>query len=185
MINQLIARILLLSIAFSVEAYADKYVTLLEGDRMEIPEGKTALIVFVGGQEQTEIQYEQGPSNFVRFFLNATNSRTTNEGTFTSGPSSENPLPLVGPALLITLSDIYDGKGIISIRLVDTVFLTQKNNGLTLPSSTVVIPQNSSAPIDIILESSVDLVTWNSALPGKYSADDSDRFFRVRADSNE
>jgi len=49
------------------------------------------------------------------------------------------------------------------------------------PSNTVVIPENSSGPVRVILESSVDLVTWTEALPGVYSAATTKRFFRLRA----
>ena len=47
-------------------------------------------------------------------------------------------------------------------------------------SQVVVIPQNATAPADIILESSTDLITWIAALPGSYSPAGSNRFFRVR-----
>jgi len=36
------------------------------------------------------------------------------------------------------------------------------------PSNAVVVPDDSGAPVQIILESSTDLVTWTAALPGTY-----------------
>ena len=53
-----------------------------------------------------------------------------------------------------------------------------------LPSNTVVIPSDANGNIEIILESSVDLVTWTAALPGVYGGTDDKRFFRVRAVSH-
>ena len=47
-------------------------------------------------------------------------------------------------------------------------------------SQVVVIPQNASAPADIILESSTDLITWTAAVAGSYAPSTSNRFFRVR-----
>jgi hypothetical protein len=52
------------------------------------------------------------------------------------------------------------------------------------PSNSVVIPSDSSGPVEIILESSVDLISWAAALPGTYGASTERRFFRLRAVSN-
>ena len=51
----------------------------------------------------------------------------------------------------------------------------------TIPSNAVVIPSDSSGPVQIILESSEDMVNWNSANPGTYGASTNERFFRIRA----
>jgi hypothetical protein len=51
----------------------------------------------------------------------------------------------------------------------------------SVPSNTVVIPADASGTVNIILESSTDLVTWTAALPGSYGSSTSKRFFRVRA----
>lgn len=50
-----------------------------------------------------------------------------------------------------------------------------------IPSNAVVIPADATGPVQIILESSVDLITWNAALPGTYAGSTTNRFFRVRA----
>lgn len=50
-----------------------------------------------------------------------------------------------------------------------------------LPSNSVVIPTDATGPVAIVLESSVDLVTWTAADPGTYSPTVLNRFFRVRA----
>ena len=49
------------------------------------------------------------------------------------------------------------------------------------PSSSVVVPSDSGGPVTIILESSVDLISWTTALPGAYGTTTTNRFFRVRA----
>ena len=49
------------------------------------------------------------------------------------------------------------------------------------PVNTVVIPTDANGAVEIILESSVDLVNWTAATPGQYSAATENRFFRVRA----
>ena len=60
---------------------------------------------------------------------------------------------------------------------------TSSSGGSTsnLPSNTVVIPTDASGPVEIIMESSKDLVNWTRAEPGTYGADTPKRFFRVRA----
>lgn len=47
--------------------------------------------------------------------------------------------------------------------------------------SAVVIPEDASGPVEIILESSTDLVNWTAANPGTYGSSTEKRFFRVRA----
>jgi len=51
----------------------------------------------------------------------------------------------------------------------------------TIPTSAVVIPTDATGPVNVILESSTDLVTWTAANPGTYGASTTKRFFRVRA----
>ena len=49
------------------------------------------------------------------------------------------------------------------------------------PSTAVVIPTDATGPVNIVLESSPDLVNWTGALPGTYGSTTTNRFFRVRA----
>jgi len=49
------------------------------------------------------------------------------------------------------------------------------------PSTAVVIPVDATGPVNIVLESSPDLVNWTGALPGTYGSSSTNRFFRVRA----
>ncbi len=51
----------------------------------------------------------------------------------------------------------------------------------SIPSSAVVIPTDASGPVQIILESSQDMINWNATNPGTYGASESERFYRVRA----
>ena len=55
------------------------------------------------------------------------------------------------------------------------------NTSPSLPSNTVVIPTDASGPVEIVMESSKDLVNWTRAEPGTYGADTPKRFFRIRA----
>jgi hypothetical protein len=51
----------------------------------------------------------------------------------------------------------------------------------TIPANAVVIPTDATGPVQIVLESSGDLVNWTSSLPGTYGNTYTNRFFRVRA----
>jgi hypothetical protein len=90
---------------------------------------------------------------------------------YTPGPPT-----IAGPATLtLSCSNIYP------------VFCSVELTGPTeqvMPSTAVVIPADSGGPVNITLESSVDLITWVSALPGTYGTSTTNRFFRVRAQRN-
>ena len=47
-------------------------------------------------------------------------------------------------------------------------------------SQVAVIPNDPNGQFEVILESSVDLVTWNVAKPGTFGGDTPRRFFRTR-----
>jgi hypothetical protein len=51
-----------------------------------------------------------------------------------------------------------------------------------IPADAIVIPASATGNVQIILESSPDLVNWTAASPGTYGASaGTNRFFRVRA----
>ena len=87
---------------------------------------------------------------------------------------------IVGPCLIELSADPYHQgylvRGVVSYKITRA---SESNN--SLPANTVVIPSDSSGPVEIILESSEDMVNWNSANPGSYGASTNERFFRVRA----
>ena len=67
-------------------------------------------------------------------------------------------------------------------KLDDYSQASSSNSSLsTIPLNAVVIPSDSSGPVQIILESSEDMVNWNSANSGTYGASNNERFFRIRA----
>jgi hypothetical protein len=85
------------------------------------------------------------------------------------------PLPVVvGPATIL-LNSWYGGPVLCTIEVSNP-------SDSFVPSNAVVIPADSGGPVNIILESSVDLVNWTAALPGTYGTSTTKRFFRVRAE---
>ncbi|MDA0813029.1 MAG: hypothetical protein O3C21_11670 [Verrucomicrobia bacterium] len=62
-------------------------------------------------------------------------------------------------------------------RIIDNV-----STAATQTGQTVVIPEDAEGDVEIILESSKDLVTWTAATPGTYNSQTTEqRFFRLRA----
>ena len=52
------------------------------------------------------------------------------------------------------------------------------------PFSAVALSPGQTGPYSVALETSIDLVTWESALPGAYGSATPRRFFRVRLVAN-
>ena len=100
------------------------------------------------------------------------------------------PFPIVGVPAFAGPASIYveSAPGVLTGTNTNsgicTFFITRLGDqalGNFVPSNAVVIPNDSGGPVQIILESSSDLVTWTAATPGSYGAETDKRFFRVRA----
>ena len=93
------------------------------------------------------------------------------------GPQGEQgPIGLTGPQGPQGIQGEIGPQGSSSTSSTDSSSFTNM-----IPSSAVVIPSDSSGPVQIILESSEDMVNWNSANPGTYGGSTNERFFRIRA----
>jgi hypothetical protein len=85
-------------------------------------------------------------------------------------------LPIVtGPSSIAIDGGVSGDFGMCTIEVSD-------QSQCFTPSTAVVIPADSNGPVNIILESSTDLITWTAALPGTYGTSTQKRFFRVRAE---
>ena len=124
-----------------------------------IPAGKTMEVISMTGSVQLNVAF--GNANY-----------TGNFDGYAYAPLSTGSL--VGPATI--LAESTGGFRLVTFRLKDNTSTTQ-----TVPTSAVVIPTDATGPVDVILESSTDLVNWTQANPGTYGASTTKRFFRVRA----
>ena len=88
---------------------------------------------------------------------------------------------ITGPAKIYTGVDNPNGYQMEAVMEYALKTPTNPSSVTTTPTGAVVIPTNANGAVEIILESSVDLVNWNAATPGQYSAATENRFFRVRA----
>jgi len=89
-------------------------------------------------------------------------------------------LPTIAGPATIQLS-VTIPAGANSVKALCTLKITRAADEIR-PSTAVVVPADSAGPVNIILESSVDLITWTPALPGSYGSTTQKRFFRVRAE---
>ena len=103
------------------------------------------------------------------------------EGSLINGTSNAK---IAGPATVKFVNSPNWLNDVEYILIPDVVSYEMSDNEsvqLSKPSNAVVIPADSIGPIEIVLESSKDLITWTAAEPGIYGATDQKRFFRVRA----
>jgi hypothetical protein len=109
-------------------------------------------------------------------------------GNAADGTQIKLPYPSTGPFQIFT--------GLTNISLLAeniaecaTLQITTPCSGIVVsnyvPADAIVIPASTTGNVQIILESSIDLVNWTAANPGTYSSSSAtNRFFRVRAAVN-
>lgn len=79
--------------------------------------------------------------------------------------------PIAGPIWIL-----LEQGAVVSYRI-----RSNTSSSTSTPANAVVIPTDATGSVQIILESSTDLVTWTQANPGTYGASTAKRFFRIRA----
>jgi len=112
--------------------------------------------------------------------VGGTNVAAYNMGDFS--PFGGAPV-VAGPATL-RLTATVSGNVIGSGTAFCAVEITSAEDTF-IPSNAVVVPADAGGPVNIILESSVDLVSWTPTLPGTYGTNTVKRFFRVRAERSQ
>jgi hypothetical protein len=111
-----------------------------------------------------------------RITLDVTVPHGTNFETCSLDRSVDKAPVIAGPATIQLNVNNASARSLCTLR-IDTDNCSQP----AITSTSVVIPSDANGPVNILLESSADLITWNSALPGTYGTTQANRFFRVRA----
>jgi hypothetical protein len=99
-----------------------------------------------------------------------------------SGASSQNVISSQIPQVVTGVTNIYlyGTVGWATFRIETPATTSAVSN--YVPADAVVISASVTGNVQIILESSPDLVNWTAANPGTYGASaGTNRFFRVRA----
>jgi hypothetical protein len=87
------------------------------------------------------------------------------------------------PQIATGMTNITVGFGSATFQITTPACANVVSN--YVPADAIVIPASATGNVQIILESSIDLVNWTAANPGTYSASSAtNRFFRVRGVSN-
>jgi hypothetical protein len=92
-----------------------------------------------------------------------------------AGTNTTSKVVVAGPKTLVITTPNNDGL-VLTYQLTTVSTVATQN----VASQVVVIPENASAPVDVIFESSTDLTNWTAAVAGSYAPSTSKRFFRVR-----
>lgn len=129
----------------------------------------TASITVRSG-ETLKVLFSAVQNNTVTFKINGL--------TFWRNSSSDpNLIPVfVGPG---TLSMISEDLGSSSYGAI-TAQITRTDEPF-VPNGAVLVPADSAGPVNVLLESSTNLVAWHAALPGTYGTTSQNQYFRVRA----
>jgi len=97
-----------------------------------------------------------------------------------TNPANDPGLQMSYPSTFTGLTNItISSTGAAEVTLK---VLTPSTNAITYtPVNSVVIPSDATGPVNIILQSSSDMVNWVPSMPGTYGNTYSNRFFRVIA----
>ena len=149
-------------------AYAQQLYTRVinSGESIYVEDNKTAEIVFASGGLTFQSSYS--PASLPIYFSESSKYPFYFAPSYNSGPTSG------------SIRGSSDANTTVTYRIIDSVAVGSSTTNY-IPASAVVIPADSTGSVRIILESSVDLITWTEANPGTYGSSTSKRFFRVRA----
>ena len=195
LIGKIILRFVLLG-SLALKAQDIQYATIVQTESFTIASNQTAMVIscICNGESIGLTFVKASNGNSCVTYISPTDSAAyfTSGNTFLfSRPSLTAPLIFTGPGTL-TLTPNPTGaigltggssQGSIGIKVTTTAIASPGTVlGAGLPSTAVVIPSQQSGPVNIILESSTDLVNWTPASPGTFGGGVStNRFFRVRA----
>ena len=117
-----------------------------------------------------------GGSGYLMVQVNGLNFKCS-QGMVIAGPAT---FTLIATVNLVSQGNVVTGQDNVLCTIVTALEHSCASNQFT-PNTGVVIPADSGGPVNIILESSVDLINWIQADPGTYGTSTTNRFFRVRA----
>jgi len=168
----------LLACAFGLHAQTITYTNLVSGigesgtNKVRVAANQVAKVVAANLAQNATISLKIGPRT-----VNYSASQLAQPVPSDPLRGTPGPPTVAGPAEIWLIVDDIGGVLDPSFMCVEIRTLDQQFN----PSNAVVIPADSAGPVEIVLESSADLLSWTPALPGVYGTSTTNRFFRVRA----
>ena len=165
--------ILVLVTFAKLTAFGGTLTNLVAGDEqqvtMSVSTGQVAKVIYARWKTGGALTITNKGEQFTYSYWNI---NITRESSLVDA-SLVGPPIIVGPATITFKSQ--NGPGFCTIEL------NSAQESLT-PSTAVVVPADAGGPVNVVLESSTDLITWTPALPGSYGTSTQKRFFRVRAE---
>ena len=173
----------------------------LSGDIFEPPTYSTESVVLAAGDSATIISHFPFPiSHFPfpisHFAQSASTAAAVQIGTveftppiYLSGAAGSNgsptppPVPTAGLTIAGPATIRAKARHISTVErsAFVTVSIVRANSSHSeKPSTAVVIPSDEGGDVEIIMESSTDMVTWTEALPGNYGTGTAKRFSDCR-----
>lgn len=181
---------LALCVAVSATAQITQYVTITSGNSLSL---QTNQLVSVIGYDWSDISaysvnstyYYTSPSIIGYLSAGSTVNLTPcylRQYTATSS-SSQVAVSSQIPQMATGMTNVVVTGGWATFKIETPATATVVSN--YVPADAIVIPSSATGNVQIILESSPDLVNWTAASPGTYGASaGTNRFFRVRAAVN-
>lgn len=158
----------------------------LEGnikERLQVPPGKTALVISVYSSSAAGcwIRHQKPGTTLVSFqyFDHAPQFPSGVVPVDSASVSVSRPIIMQGPCKL----EVGGPGAFFGLVLTDTEQKKASPAQEGITSTAVVIPEDATGPVEIILESSTDMINWNRANPGSYGSSTANRFFRLRAEA--
>ena len=183
---QLVAVLLtLIAFSFNATAQTSQYVTT---SGLIVPNGQGVLfqtntIPCTTNQVISLVGYDSSSQPYVYGY--------TATGTILDFINNNSPTPINLPVLtgLTNIAVVGHNASSVARSFWATFQITTPASANVVsnyvPADAIVIPASATGNVQIILESSTDLLNWTAANPGTYSASSAtNRFFRVRAVHN-
>jgi len=168
-----------------------QYASIVQTESFTIASNQTAMVISCSCNNlNIGLNFTKANGDSVSSLISPTDAVVSPQLTYglLARPSLSAPLVFTGPGYLYLApnnigSPSGSSQGTIGIKVTTTAISSPGTVlGAGLPSTAVVIPSQTTGPVNIILESSTDLVNWTPALPGIYGGNNAtNRFFRVRA----
>lgn len=153
---------------------SDGYVTSYDDESLELAAGD--FVIFSASSSSARINVTL-PDESTLLYNGIQLGSTITQANYNSLPAQQK---IVGPCSVTLGYQSYNNPSTVTVYVAYE--LTRASNATSsLPSNSVVIPTDATGNVEIILESSEDLVSWTAASPGTYGSSTKKRFFRVRA----
>jgi hypothetical protein len=170
---------LALCVAVSATAQTTQYVTLQAGGSFPV---QTNQLISVIGYDWGDIISSSRTGVWGQFSNGSEINLIPYSTSTTTGGLAQIPQIVTGMTNIFVTSSgqaLYP-VGWATFQITTPTVTTVVSN--YIPADAIVIPASATGNVQIILESSPDLVNWTAASPGTYGASaGTNRFFRVRA----